>query len=383
MGVYKRIDWNSIIQQVNDLCENPPEDTDCDPLDTLEEIEANHIWMKEDIEQVRDKLTEICDENIFAESLNYWKQTIIDEINEAIAAGWCGCEEECLSDCSNAVSENPVETYCGSYFVEACSANPDPCDWSTGKEECLQAGWRASSALGDWSDLWIEYCSLVEAVEELEHELEVLQNQLAVLETIRDAECAKPPPNNCAAAQADVDAKQEEVDAKQEEIGEKEVERDAKQSEAQTKYDEAESEAADSASLAATNPCACAQHLIEFVNSAPVADYECEQLAPDCIGKDPLRCQVWWLVQRKTHQYWYSGGEFHGSWNTMMGGGYAVSGQPYVTYIFATVSCVPMYACSETGPHACEDGCSSYFEYEYRLLQTFPLTTPEGEVCCD
>jgi len=94
MGVYTRTDWNSIIQQVNDLCENPPEDTDCDPLETLEEVEEDHIWTKGDIQQVRDKLTEICDENAFAENLDYWKQTTIDEINEAIANGWCNCEPE-------------------------------------------------------------------------------------------------------------------------------------------------------------------------------------------------------------------------------------------------------------------------------------------------
>jgi len=94
MGVWTRDDWNDIIQRVNDLCVNPPENTNCVILETLEEVEEDHIWTKGDIQQVRDKLTEICDENAFAENLDYWKQTTIDEINEAIANGWCNCEPE-------------------------------------------------------------------------------------------------------------------------------------------------------------------------------------------------------------------------------------------------------------------------------------------------
>jgi hypothetical protein len=84
-------DWNDIIQRVNDLAQNP--DPGCDPVDPLEEVEAPHIWKVQDVEDVRDKLMEICDENEFEAELEYWKQDIIDEIEEAIDNGWCNCEK--------------------------------------------------------------------------------------------------------------------------------------------------------------------------------------------------------------------------------------------------------------------------------------------------
>jgi len=91
MGVvYTRDDWNDIIQQVNDLAVNP--DEGCDPVATLPEVDPDHIWTKDDITQVRDKLTEICSDNTFSAELRLWAQEIIDEINDAIAQGWCDCE---------------------------------------------------------------------------------------------------------------------------------------------------------------------------------------------------------------------------------------------------------------------------------------------------
>jgi hypothetical protein len=386
--VWTRDNWNNIIQQVNDLAQNPPEGTDCDPLDTLEEVDSEHIWTKGNVEEVRDKLGEICDENIFSEALKYWEQAVIDEINAAITNGWCGCEEECLLDCSNAVAPgtNPIETYIGSWTVEDCHANPLPWEWPE-RELALQAGYDTVLALSDWSDLWVEYCALVDAVEELEHELEVLQNQLSALEAIRDDECAKPLPNNCAAAQADVDEKQADVDAKQVELDAKEDERDAKKEEADNKEDEAEARAAQSAAYAGTAPD-CMHQFIDDVNSEPIADTDCVFLGPECIGRDPLRCGVSWVIQRKTHQYWKSGEEYHGGWQIMMSGGYTRYGQPYVTYIF--FPCISQYACSSMGPDPChvypwtwDSGCITYQVEEVRLLQSFPVTTPEGEVCCD
>ncbi|GAF90685.1 unnamed protein product, partial [marine sediment metagenome] len=55
--------WNEIIQEVNELAENPNEG--CDPLETLEEVEEDYIWNKRDIENVQNKLIEICPSNEF------------------------------------------------------------------------------------------------------------------------------------------------------------------------------------------------------------------------------------------------------------------------------------------------------------------------------
>lgn len=362
MGVYRRTDWNSIIQQVNDLCENPPEATDCDPLATLEEVDANHIWVKGDIQQVRDKLTEICDENVFAETLDYWKQATIDEINEAIVNGWCGCEPECVSDCSNAVDENPVISYLGSFNQSACHNCGAPPDCPGCPATCLYAdrlaaqmkGGEASSASSDWADLWVEYCDLVKAVEDLE--------------VIRDNECAQPPPNNCAAAQAAVDAKQAERDAKLEAANAKEAEADAAAAESMTLAD-------------AVGPPDAQHYYSGDAGSEPWADTACNQLAPECLGREPQRCRVWWSVQTKVHQYMPLG-EWHGAWSTMMTGGYTPSGQPFISSI-STCGGISAYACQACGPGACASGCyGTTYVIELRLVQLFPNTTLEGETCC-
>ena len=82
MGAFTLDKWNDIIRQVNDLAENPPDG--CEPADTLEEVEAPHKWSKDDIQQVQDKLTEICKDNSFSDIPDLWKQDTIDEINDAI-----------------------------------------------------------------------------------------------------------------------------------------------------------------------------------------------------------------------------------------------------------------------------------------------------------
>jgi hypothetical protein len=89
--VWTREDWNDIIRRVNDLIQNP--DPGCDDLEPLEEVSEKHIWTPDDITTVRDKLLEICPENVFEAETVKWKQEIIDEIETAIENGWCGCCE--------------------------------------------------------------------------------------------------------------------------------------------------------------------------------------------------------------------------------------------------------------------------------------------------
>jgi hypothetical protein len=376
--VLRREEWNNIIQQVNDLAQNPPEGTDCVPLDTLQEVDPGHIWTSGDVQAVRDKLTEICKDNVFSSALIVWKQEIIDEINAAIANGWCDCEEECLPECSNA--QGIVTTYCGMLTAIGCEGigDPEPGCSAEGRNQVTSAGFEAASKIGQWADAWSAYCSLKQAVEDLQDELNALQAQLTGLEQARDEACANGTPAQCAAAQAAVDAKQAEVDAKQAEVDQKTQEQDDKLTEADGYEQEAEAAAQQSTSLADSLPsCGSTTPLTPFIPSAPWADYECDQLGPECLGRDPRRCRPSWNLQRKTTIHFPWGGVFYGTWGTELSGGYTRSGTPYITYVRACLNHCN-YACASTD---CGQASCNWYEHEYRVNQSFPF--PTGEECCD
>jgi hypothetical protein len=363
---WTRADWNDIIQRVNTLAQNP--DSGCDPVSTLAEVGPDHIWTKTDIQQVRDKLVEICNENSFTAELRLWAQEVINEIEAAITNGWCGCNE-----CSNA--QGDVQTYLGTYIVENC-LDCGPCDDPTCTDNCttecrqaaVAAGSIANTKIGLWADAWSVYCTL-------QDQLNILETQLAALEAARDEACAHGTPEECAAAQAAVDAKQAEVDAKTQE-------RDDKLIEANGYESEAEAKAAESLSLSDT----CEPdggvlfYYSSLAGSALWADYACNQLGPACLGRDPRRCRVWWHVQKKTTTHFYSGPVFEGFWTTVIGGGYTRQGSPYVTNLPGCGG-LSAYACASCGPTACDDGCAAWYTHELRLIQDYP--EPLGEVCCD
>lgn len=290
-----------------------------------------------------------------------------------------------LPDCSNAVDDNPVETYIEAFSSGKCrncgalpdcpGCPPDECTYAH-CQAVQEKGGEASSASSDWAVLWVEYCDLVKAVEDLEDKIEALQTQLEALEEIRDDECGKPPPNNCAAAQAAVDAKQAEIDAKEAEKEEKEAERDAKLEEANEKEAEADAAAAESISLANETTPEGAQYLYSSApGNEPWADTACDRF-----GREPQRCRVWWSVYVKTHLY-TPHSEWHGKWGLVMGGGYTPSGQPFVTLIPGCGG-VSAYACISCGDEPCKYGCGgTSYTWEVRMMQTFPNTTLEGETC--
>jgi len=386
---WTRDDWNDIIQRVNDLAQDP--DDGCDPLEPLEEVGTDHVWTRDDVIQVQDKLTEICEDNTWSAELRLWAQEIIDEIEAAIANGWCGCEEECVPQCSNAYGS--VEEYCGSFFTEECrscgecgsGACPDTCTAEL-RDAVEEQGNIANSKIGDWADAWSAYCALKEAVDELQDQLDALEAQLDALEQARDEACASGDEEACNAAQAAVDAKQAEVDAKQQELDEKTEERDQKQQEAEGYEQEAEA-AAQSISMgnALGSDVITAPYAGFITGDGNWADVECDQLGPECLGRDARRCRVWWSVQRKTTQIFGWGGVWEGNWQTQMRGGFTRAGNPYVTYV-RDCGGVPKYACSSCCMPPCplppcHNGCPSSYIYEIRCIMTYP--EPTGEQCCD
>jgi hypothetical protein len=112
MRVLTRQEWNEIIQEVNDVLQNPPEDSDCEPIDTIEEVGENHIWTFGDIEEVQNKLKETCEDISFSDTPDKWKESIITEINDAIGQAWCDCEDECTEEDTAALrAEHEAETF--------------------------------------------------------------------------------------------------------------------------------------------------------------------------------------------------------------------------------------------------------------------------------
>lgn len=392
--------WNAVIRKVNEERANPPEDTNCDELDPIDEVEADHIWTKGDIEDLRDAIDEMC-EFAWVENLEFWHDSILTEIDDALDreyGGWgdegeC-CMEECSPDCPNAVAGGLIETYLGSYTVSACLPC-GPCDVPDCPRSCCthsemnsvrEKGMEAWYAMTQWGVYWNQYCILEGELEDLEGELEILEEQLVVLEGIRDEECAKDPPNRCEQRQQAVDDKQQEVDDKQQEVDEKEVERDEKQAEADAEEAKAEAAAVESMSMARDcEPYGSLYFFGDAAGSEPLPFTECDKLPVPCLGywNPPIRCQVGWSVYQKTWKYYDWGGVFEYNWQVRMSGRYTRSGQPYVTFLNMCAG-VPAYACSSCGPDGgCASGCGVYHVYEVRVHHFYPQTTPEGEECCD
>ena len=92
---YKLEDWNNLLDQVNDVITNPPEDTDCEDIeiDPIPHVGPDHKWSKADIQEVHDKLCQTCDDISFEPIPTRWKTSIITEIEDAMDEAWCECEE--------------------------------------------------------------------------------------------------------------------------------------------------------------------------------------------------------------------------------------------------------------------------------------------------
>lgn len=94
MSVFKRSDWNGLIDQVNNVITNPPPDTDCQPQTAIEHVGPNTIWKKSHIREVQEAIKATCDEIEFDPIPDKWKQSIVDEIQDKLGQAWCNCEDD-------------------------------------------------------------------------------------------------------------------------------------------------------------------------------------------------------------------------------------------------------------------------------------------------
>lgn len=175
-SVYKRItNWNEeIIQPINELVINPPEG--CGALTELPEAEENHLWMKQDIIDVQNKLKEICHDTIFTdlETPQLITVILIEEIEDAIERGWCDC--------------GPLASYTNNWingwpFYEGMSNPIKVTYFPTNRDtlnDCIETTWRTSTADG-----WKRFDSLpYEMIDDSEN----YQNAVEIKRTYNEIE---------------------------------------------------------------------------------------------------------------------------------------------------------------------------------------------------
>lgn len=265
---FTRTSWNEdIIREVNELCVNP--DTGCDPLETLDEAEADHIWAKTDVTEVQDKLVEICPDNEF-EDLNtpqLWHYNyIIVPIEEAIRRGWCGCTpteteydfgyfpQRTLEAATNEGKGTPTvevnPTGCGGFETITYSSTfyPVPSDNEAIENIRIGASIALNAASGAYRSGSYFTFYREDIVEGIEDEITVLESEITAIEdditdkeaeiieaiTLRDYYCAEGPPSECTTyttlvttLESDLAGLEDDLQVKEGELEVKETELDA------------------------------------------------------------------------------------------------------------------------------------------------------------
>ncbi len=268
---FTRENWNEdIIQEVNILCTNP--DEGCDPLPLIDKVNPKHIWTKQDVKEVQDKLIKICPENKFdkMETPQLWtygkEVAIIKPIEEAIERGWCGCEPKIIDLGTYYAVEVPAGrreeqsdgkiqsvTACGTIYTQYHSP------WYPEVDNDNVAVWTAYNIIiakkAEYQSLAYEIFDLEDDIEKLEAEITILKDEIKKLEsdlyfaeiyleelkTERDAICGNDPQNSaCQDAQEAVTAQETVVQDIKDDIKEKENELEEKENELEEKETEKE-----------------------------------------------------------------------------------------------------------------------------------------------
>lgn len=310
MAVYRRItDWNEqIIQEVNNLAENPP--SGCDPVTPLEEAEEDHLFMKQDVIDVQDKLKEICSDNNFTE-LNTPQliiNDIIQELKDAIINGWCGCEP--LIERWSVGSYERTATCCS--FDRYTEERVDETIW---QQPFLDAKEALGQTATEYSDAQQQRCYWHHKAIEFQVELEQLQSEL---EQLLAAE-----PQDSAA----IVAKQAEIDAKQIELDEAETERDDYKSQAEIAMEAYEGHVAELISALSLADSSCPHiSLLDYINAIPNTPWtqtECEG------GLDWQPTRGFWSISARQPS---------GQTDVSISGGFTPLGVPYPSNVYPWTS---------------------------------------------
>ncbi len=84
-------DWNDLVDEVNEVLQNPPVNTMCLPKDPLPYVEDPHLWSHTDILTMQQAIQTTCTAISFDAIPKVWSQTRIDEIRASLDEMWCDC----------------------------------------------------------------------------------------------------------------------------------------------------------------------------------------------------------------------------------------------------------------------------------------------------
>ena len=147
-GPFKISQWNLLIQDVNNILQNPPAGTNCQPITTLQTVSDPHKWSTTDVTQVRNALKATCSSIAFTAPLVMWKTGIIDEIESQLSQAWCNCTP---------MGPEYEDTDLGTFTHQVIEASPynEIVDYGNGYEDAIRCcgntdkSWRKTQGIVD------------------------------------------------------------------------------------------------------------------------------------------------------------------------------------------------------------------------------------------
>lgn len=212
--------WGELLEQVNDVLQNPP--SGCDPITPIAIPEECHRWAKSDIQEVHDRLNEMpgsCFE--FQPIPDLWEVSIIDDIESQLGNAWCDCDDECCQSCSNAAS-TPIVLFLGSKTGRiGCvngNTNPPCLSQTCHIDNCRVLSETIQIELFNRLVILDERCGLEKELNQLEKELIQLEKEKDECDTV---ECENALESQILLKQQEIDLKSQEVTNKIEEANDK------------------------------------------------------------------------------------------------------------------------------------------------------------------
>lgn len=118
--------WNDLIENINQVRQSPPDDTDCSPLPPIDKYDGKTAWKLKEIKRIQDAVKELCSSISFGEDLTKpWNQSWLDEITQQLGNAWCDCQPDDDDDddddtepCSDESYDTHLQTLIPTVYTE-------------------------------------------------------------------------------------------------------------------------------------------------------------------------------------------------------------------------------------------------------------------------